>query len=348
MFIPKLIYNDGAAEGGGAATADVVDKPSESANNSEAAASAEVPKAFITEEEAKEFGFDSKEAMVNFIRKQKEVSKPDEDKQKEAELDNANFRKYAIENGLAKEADFKNFQTLSEKQDYDLVFESHLAEFKEDNPEITDPAELIQEAKADFEKTYKLNSDNAKAKERATAKIAKAATELRNPVNTVIDKAKEGYNREKEIRANLPEFEKYIHGKVKQYTPEKAIMYKVKDGEEDVNVEIELSEADRKAMAKDFANHKNYTEYAKGDKAKLETALDKKMQAWVKVNKFDEIAKKTFEVAFERGKSKGSNKGADNPFPLVKAGGNEKSTSTKSADEEIRESHNRAAGKYIK
>ncbi len=347
MFIPKLIYNDGAADGGGAAAA-VVDKPIEGENKNTDAPVTEVPKAFITEEEAKEFGFDSKEAMVNFIRKQKEVSKPDEDKQKEAELDNANFRKFAIEKGLAKEADFKNFQTLSEKQDYDLVFESHLTEFKEDNPEITDPAELAQAAKEDFEKTYKLNSDNAKAKERATAKISKAATELRNPVNTVIDKAKSEYATEKEIRANLPDFEKFIQGKVKQYTPDKAIMYKVKDGEEEISVEIDLTEADRKAMAKDFANHKNYREYAKGDKATLETALDKKMQSWVKINKFDEIAAKTFEAGLKQGKSKGSNKGADNPFPLINSGGNEKSTSTKSADEQIRESHNRAANKYIK
>ena len=76
MFIPKLIYNDGAAEGGGAATVDVVEKPAEAAVSSteNTATNPEMPKAFITEEEAKEFGFDSKEAMVSFLRKQKETN----------------------------------------------------------------------------------------------------------------------------------------------------------------------------------------------------------------------------------------------------------------------------------
>ena len=351
MFIPKLIYNDDASQGGGAANADVVVDDKNTAviddKNKEAVAT-EIPKAFISEDEAKEFGFDSPEALKQFLKKQKESNVPDEEKQKALELDNANFRKFAIEKGYAKEADFKSYQTLTEKQNYDLVFEDHLKEFKEENPEITDPKELAEAAKEDFEKTYKLNSDNAKAKEKGQAKIEKIAKELRSPVDSVITTAKEKYAEAKEITAKLPDFEKLVHAKVKQHTPDKSIIYKYKDGEEEIPIEIDLTEADRKQMAKIFANHDNYKEFATGKTKELEAALDDQMQHWVKAFKSDDIVKAAIEQGIKIGQKKGSNVGATQPFPIVAAGTNTKGASNKSADEEIRESHNAAAKGYIK
>lgn len=350
MFIPRLIFNDGAAEGGGAAaTADVIDTKNTDTNPEvKDTPVVEVPKAFISEDEAKEYGFDSPEALKQFLKKQKESNVPDEEKQKQQELDNANFRKFAIENGLAKEADFKSYQTLSEKQDYDLVFENYLQEFKEDNPDITDPAELAAAAKTDFEKSRKLDSENPKVKEKALAKIQKEATELRSPVDSVIKTAKERYAEEKDIRAKLPEFEKLVHNKVKQHTPDKTIIYKYKDGEEEIPIEIDLTEADRKQMAKIFANKDNYNEYSKGNTKELESDLDEQMQMWVKAHKADDIIKKAFEEGIKTGQKKGSNVGATNPFPIVQSGTNTKGIDNKSADDQIRESHNNAAKKYIK
>ncbi len=350
MFIPKLFYNDNASEGGGT-DAQVADKTADTTaatTENKDTPVAEIPKAFISEDEAKEFGFDSPEALKQFLKKQKESNVPDEEKQKQLELDNAEFRKFSIQKGLAKEADFKSYQTLTERQNYDLVFDEHLKEFKEENPEITDPKELAEAAKEDFEKTYKLNSENPKAKEKGQAKIDKIAKELRSPVESVITTAKEKYAEEKEIRAKLPDFQKLVEAKVKQNTPDKSIIYKYKDGEEEIPIEIDLTEADRKEMAKSFATHDNYKDYAKGKTKELEATFDEQMQQWVRAFKSDAIVKSAIEQGIKIGQKKGSNVGADNPFALIDKGTNLSGNTGKSLDDEIRESHNRAAQKYQK
>ena len=69
MFLPKLIFNDGASEGGG--NTEVVDKSTTDTTtdntSKENAAPVEIPKAFFTEEEAKSLGFDSKEELIKLL-----------------------------------------------------------------------------------------------------------------------------------------------------------------------------------------------------------------------------------------------------------------------------------------
>jgi len=335
MLYNKFFYNADENNGGG--VAEEVIQP-------EVIQEQKVEKVELSLEQMKAWGFDSQEQLEAHFTKLKEQNISEEEKQKQEALDNAELRRYAIANDLLKEDDFKTYETLSQKQAIDLVQEKHFEEFKEDNPEIEDEDTLKELAKQDFENTYKLNSESEKVRNRALAKIEKEAKELKSPVESKFVNAKEQYETAKNIAKTYPEFEKFVSDKVKQHTPDKAIVYKVKDGDTEIPVEIELTEEDRKAMAKEFAKHTTFHKFSKSaDKKELEAELDRKMQGWVKVNKAEQIYAKAVETGIGIGKAKGSTVGANNPFPLIDKGSNVSANGNKTNDEILRESHNKAA-----
>lgn len=344
IYLPKFFYDDAASEGAGGAAATVIEEGQNGGDQGgEGSKSDPVQKMEFTLEEAKGFGFDTKEQMIEHFNKIKEQNKTEEEKQKAKVLDDINFRKFSVENDILKEEDFTSRQFLTAKADRDLVFDKYLTEFKEDNPELAADPELLEKATAEFNREWKLDSDNAKVKERAIAKLAKEAKDMRSPVESKFETAKNQYELAKSVHAEYPKFEEFVTNKVKQHTPDKAVMYSVKDGEEEIKIEIDITEDDRKAMVKDFANHKNYYKFKDSSKEDFEAAIDKKMQAWVEVNKAAVVKQKIFEKAFERGQLKGSNIGAENSFALVDKGGNQQSHSDKTLDQQIRESHDRAS-----
>lgn len=343
MVNVKFFYNDGLENGGGA-DAEVITGTAAEQQPQEPQV---VEKVEFTIEQVKEWGFDSPEQLKEHFAKLKESNVSEDVKKKEQALNDIEFKRYAITNDLLKEDDFKNYESLTAKQAQDLVFEKYLADFKEDNPEIEDEAELLEAAKEDFESTYKLNSVSEKAKQRGLARIEKEAKELKTPIESSFLTAKEQFELAKTVAKTYPEFEKYVSEKVKQHTPDKAIVYKVKDGETEIPVEIELTEEDRAAMVKDFAKHTNYHKFTKGDKAAFEAELDRKMQGWVKLNKADAIYSKAIETGISIGAKKVAPIGAENPFPLINKGTNASGKDGKTLDDEIRESHNKAARRFL-
>lgn len=354
IYLPKFFYDDAANEGaGGTGTATLNEGEQEggdqganggtSNEGGDGTQSAPVQKMEFTLEEAKGFGFDTKEQMIEHFNKIKEQNKSEEEKQKQKALDDINFRKFSVENDILKEEDFTSHQLLTARADRDLVFDKYLTEFKEDNPELAADPELVEKATAEFNREYKLDSTSEKAKQRGIDKLAKEAKEMRSPVESKFETAKNQYELAKSVHAEYPKFEEFVTNKVKQHTPDKAVIYTVKDGEEEIKIEIDITEDDRKAMVKDFANHKNYYKFKDSTKEEFEASIDKKMQAWVEINKAPVIKQKIFEEAMKVGQKKGSNVGADNPFPLVDRGGNQQASSDKTLDQQIRESHNRAA-----
>ncbi len=353
IFLPRFFYDDAAAEntgGGGEATAVAGEEGTGGENANTGAENTDAPvvieqkvdKIELTLEEAKGYGFDSKEDMIAHFNKIKEQNKSEEEKNKAKILDDIEFRKFSVQNDLLKEDDFTSHQSLSAKADRDLVFDKYLTEFKEDNPELAADPELLEKANAEFNREYKLDSTSDKVKERGLSKLAKEAKEMRSPVESKFDSAKNQYELAKSVHTEYPKFEELVANKVKQHTPDKAVVFSVKDGDQDVNIEIDITEEDRKAMAKDFSTHKNFYKYKESGKD-FEANLDKKMQDWVEVHKKAEVRKQIFEKAVEIGQKKGSNIGAENPFPLVDKNGNQSASSDKTLDEQIRESHNRAA-----
>lgn len=348
LFLNNRFFYEGEAgtEGGGA-NADAVIADAEP--KLEVVADApKIEAPVITLEQMKQWGFDSPEQLQKHFDEVKKNNITEEEKIKQAQLDDAEFRKYAIANDLMKAEDFKTYETLAQKQAADLVFEKHLKEFKEDNPEITDEKELADLAKADFNSTYKLDSDSEKVKARGLAKIEKEAKELKAPVESTFTTAKEKYETFKDINTKYPAFQQKLEEKVKQHTPDKAVVFKAKDGESEINIEIELTDADRKAIAKDFSNPKTFHEFNTLPKEDFDAKMDKKIQSWVNSNKVEDIKTKTLEAGINIGKAKGSNVGAGNPFPLINKTNTGTGTNIKSLDEQIAESHNNASKNYIR
>lgn len=283
----------------------------------------EPPKPFFSEDELKEFGVTTQEEAKEMLRtlkaKEKELSKPNADKEKEAELEKVNVRKFAVEKGLMKDADFTKLDTYTAKQDRDLVYENYLGSWKEENPHLSGD-EADRQAKEDFENEYSLNSTNQKTKLRGQTRLTKEAESFRSPLQQSYNSTLEQYREEQTIAQKLPEFNKWVDGIINSNLKDK-ITITTKEGEEDIAIETELTDDQKKEIRKTFKTAKVFTQYHSANKdqiASLEKAIAKKIDGFIKINNFEAIAKKGYDVGKGIGTNKGSNKGADNPFALKK------------------------------
>lgn len=269
----------------------------------------------------KELGVESLDALKEKL-KPKPEDKPEspEEKEKRESIYQASIQKYAVENGEMKLEDFSKLESLKGKEDQNLVFENWLSGWKEENPDV-DPAEADRLAKEEFESEYKLNSENEKAKARGIAKIAKEAKEIRGPLEKAYKSAKENYDEVREGEAIFPEFNKKVTGFIKEHVPEKYTVFKVKDGEEEVPIDVDLTPAERVEILNSVGesilrNKANYDLYKKGDFKALQDLAKEKTESLIS-NKYRDTAAQKIAIEFlSRGTKKGSTTGSKNPFPL--------------------------------
>lgn len=316
LIFPRLFYDNDGGEGGSNAGG-------EGASNTEVVIPEDIQRE-LSELRA------YKESILN-----KEPEKTPEQVAKEAELEKVNFRKYAVENDLMKDDDFNSFDTISKRKDHDLVFERFSKEQQEDNPEITD-----DEIKEAFETEYKLNSENEKAKARGMARLQKEASEIKNPYETAYKSAKTRYDEDRSIEAQVPAYKKFVDDLIKESAPDKLTLFKAKDGEEEISIDVDLTKEDRDELAKTFINPKTFRSFLDG-KEKLgdvKATLAKKINGFLKQKYFDTALSSSFEKGMGRGTLKGSSVGANNPFALVKNTGQDHGHA-KEAMAEVRESH---------
>ena len=304
VFKSNFIFDDGAAEGAGG-TAEIVDN-----NQQQEPIVEQVQAPTLPEDIAKELEELRAWKQANY----KEPEKAAEVIAKEQEQDKAEFIKYGVENDLFKIDELTQYESIKVKADADLVFESFLKEFKEENSEIVDEEALSEAAKAEFDATYKISSTNEKAKERGLAKLAKEAKEIRSPFESKVTTAQNSYTEEKNIRAKMPSFEKFIDSQIDKNVPEK-VSFKIKKGEEELPIEVTLTKEDKEAIAKTFKTPKTFLQYNKSPE-ETATTLDRKIQGWIKEHKFEEALSKAAETGEGLGIQKGSNAGADAPFAL--------------------------------
>lgn len=317
IFKTNFFYNDGATEGAGGATEQTTDTTTVEVDNTDAAAQlevkqeapAEVPADVLKElEELRAF----KQANT------KEPERTPEQIAKDEQKDKADFIKFSVENDLMNIDDLTKYESLAVKADADLVFESFLEDFKEENPDIEDPTELAEAAKTEFNFTYKLSSENEKVKAKGLAKLAKEAKEIRSPYETKVTTAKTSYAEQKQIRENMPKFDKFVQSVLDKSVPEKLI-FKAKDGEEEIPVSVELTKEDKKEIAELFSNAKTYQKFIKSPE-EAETYLQKKVESYIKSKKADIAVEEAVKIGKGIGVKAGSNAGADNPFPLIENG----------------------------
>lgn len=246
-----------------------------------------------------------------------------EEKEKRENLYTVEMQKYAVENGLMKPDDFTKLEALKGKEDRNLVFESWLPSWKEENPDV-DPAVAEQQAKEDFEAEYRLDSKNEKTKNRGLSKIAKEAKEIRGPLESSFTSLKQEFDEDRTVKADMPDFNKKMTGFIQESIPEKVKLFETKDGEEMVPVEIELTADQRKEVyqkvAKKILNSSTYQLYKKGDMKPLQDLARQEAEATIWADQREAGLKKIAETFLKRGDENGYKRGvigAKNPFPLV-------------------------------
>lgn len=312
-LIPRLIFNDGAAgeQGGGAPDTTATDQGSGAAQTAESIAALSI-------DELKGYGFDSKEALLNHLNQHKANNVSDEEKAKAAGIEKAELMRFSVENDIMKPEDFTKYESLSQKEDRDLVFERYAAEAKEENPDISD--EDLKEA---FESEYKLNSDNEKTKQRGLSKIEKEAKEIRSPLENQYTSAKEKFADDRKVRQTVPQHNQFMDGVLKENIPDKFVV-KIKDGETEVPVEVEITDEIRKKAAEKFKTTKTFYDYlkAEGKTDDLKKSLSQKIQTFLIRETHAAVTAKVAETFKEIGTKAGSNIGAEQPFAVVKGGKN--------------------------
>lgn len=236
---------------------------------------------------------------------------------KEAELDKANMRLYSVENDLMKDEDFNKFESLKGKKDTDLVFEDFKSQWEKDNPN-QDPETKDAELKAAFDAQYHIDSSNKTLKERGQRLIAQEAAAMRNPLEASYQKAKSGYDENKMIKAELPGFNQFVDDIIKETAAK--IVVKTKDGDEEVDIDVDLTEDQRKEIDKTFKNPKTFASYVnnKDKRAEVKAAIAKKISGFIRANNFDRVAQRGYEIGKGKGVASGSTTGADNSFGAVK------------------------------
>lgn len=311
ILFPRFIYEDGTDAEGAGGNGDGDNKGGEGG----AAAPAGIT---MSEADVKELA-DLRAFRASIA--EKEPDKTPEEIAKLADKEKGEFIKYSSDEGLMKVDEFHAYENLKVKADRDLVFENWLTNWKEENPDV-EADEIDARAKADFDEEYKLTSSNDKTRARGEARLAREAAEVRKPLQTTYEKAQGAFKELQSIRQTYPKYEKFMDDLIKETVPEQ-IVFKTKEGEEDITIDdVKLTEEDKKEIAKQFKNDKNFFSFTK-NADKLDTvkaAIAKKIDGYLKVKYFDKVNEAVYIAAKGIGVKKGSNVGAEAPFAIVRGG----------------------------
>lgn len=248
----------------------------------------------------------------------KTPDKTAEQLQQEAEVDQANFRVYSVENKLMKNEDFGAYEATKSKNDSDIVFDDFSKQFKEDHPEIDEDV-LDAKAKEAFENQYHINSQDKTLKTKGEKLLKRDAAELRSPVETSYNTAKERYEEHKTIQGKHPEYVKFFNDISKETLPDKIVLFKGKEGDDEVPIEVDITEDDKKAVEdKFFKNAKTFQKFISGKSEEVKIELVKKINSFIRERKMEEGFSKAWDKAHGIGVGKGSEVGAGQPFAVVK------------------------------
>lgn len=284
-----------------------------------------------------EHKFETVEQLREHLAKKDEKVKSPEEEKREKEVYEANLVSYAVQNNLLSLDDATKYNTIKGKSDEDLVFESFVSEFEDEIKEKilaekkeigdetpVDDSEVMKRLNEDFEKEYPTTSENEKAKQRAINKLAKAAKELRAPIESSYTAAKKMFDEELGVKQNYPGYKKAMDSIVESAIPKSYSFFKDKDGDDEIEVEVEISDEDRKeimkSVSKKVENPSTYSLHKDGKTSDISNLVKREadLLLW---ERYSEAGKKKIAERFvEIGKKKGSDIGAKNSFELNQAG----------------------------
>ncbi len=329
IFIRKFFDDAAGGNSGGSPDATATADAKQTVTDPNAAAPpANLPQPVFTIEELKSLGVNSKEDAIAILNKVREDGKPDEEKKRQAAIEKADFLKYAAVRNYAND-DFNKYESLTAKADRDLIFEKYAAEEKADNPDLTD-----SELKEAFESEYKLDSENEKVKAKGEARLKREAAEIRKPAENAWSTAQTNYKEELSALEKQKEFKALVKDTFKSNVPEK-YTFKVKNGEEEVDVELDVTPELRKDIEKAFDSEKSFAKYLTYDGKEKEfvEAFKANVQSFIESKLAKAGVQKGVELGIKLGTKKGSNAGADNPFALQNNSSGNKDTKVVSLEE---------------
>lgn len=276
-------------------------------------------KVAIPIEQLKEWGFESLEQMAGHFASQKQPAPTPEEIERQQQLRNANFIKFAVEENLLKTDDIQKFKEISAKPDQDLVFADFVSQWVEENPDadVQEDAAIIRQA---FETQYHLNSENPVLKKRGEKLLAKEAELLRSPIVEQYKTAESRFNDYETVRGIAPKYNEFIDEQIKKIAPDKLVVFKKKIGDSEVDVDFELTQDDRDEIARLFKNPKTFAAFKDGKTDELVQSLTKKVSGYIKQKHETQILENVWNKAQEVGKTQAPYVGAKAPFPIVPTG----------------------------
>jgi len=278
----------------------------------------------------KEHGLSSVEELDQFLKKAKEPAKTPEQIQKEQEVYNSGLVDFAVKNDLLKLDDVVTLESMKKKSDEDLVFDQFAKDIKDEileDPEITDDSteeEILGKIKDAFEKEYPLNSQNEKVKQRAEAKLAKAAKEIREPFERSFTNAKSRYDDEISVRNEYPKYQSAMQKLITDTVPGKIDFFSDKDGDQDILADIPLSDDDKKNIMdqlreKIVNNPETFILHKSGKVDQIRQNIKDQLDLIIYRNYAETGKKKIAETYMSLGIKKGSDTGASNSFATNQA-----------------------------
>jgi hypothetical protein len=284
----------------------------------------------------KETKFESLDALKAHLTKKDEKQKSPEELKREEDVYRANLNNYAVENQLMSNDDIVKLEVIKGKADKDIVFESFSSEVKDEivadlekqrkvagiTDELT-PAEIAEAIDEAFEKEYPLNSDNDKAKKRAENKLAKAAKEMRGPLESSFTEAKTRYDSDREVKAVYPVYVERLNKLLGESVSEKLTLYTEKDGDADVAASIDLTPEERKSVIekafKKTSTPEMFKLFQEKKFDKMAEILKEETDGIIWKDYRSRALAKVAEVFTKHGTGKGSDTGAKQSFETNQA-----------------------------
>lgn len=294
----------------------------------------------------KETNFESLDALKEFLKKKDEVQDTPEQLKKKQQIYEADLAAYAVKNDLLNMEDIQRLNSIKAMTDEDLVFKDFaetvkdeiLEEMSEEDAE--DESKILAAIKDKFENEFPVNSKVDKVRERAEAKLKRAAQEIRNPLESSFKTAKTRFDDEMAVRQHYPTYQANMKEVTEKLIPEKFNYYTGKEGDEEVVADVEITADDKKYLIEQltkkiidkpetFVLHKN------GKSEDIKAALQEQLDILM-LKRFSDAGKVKLAERYKSiGLKQGSDTGAKNSFANQSGAGNEKVVDTRTEQQKV-------------
>lgn len=331
MYFRKFFDNEGVGDGGGVvdAPAEVVppvDDPPPPPEN------VNIPLSVL-----KEWGFDSVEQATEHFAKAKSPEPTEEEKKKAQEIENADFRAYAIKGGLMKEDDFKLYDKVTGTTDRDLVFENFFQDFKEANTEIEED-EMEEAAQEAFDAEYRTASEK---------RIKREADMIRRDSIKAFNDAKEDYKDNVAWEGGKNKWTAFVAKTIEAALPgEDLKFFAGKDGDNEINIAIKLTKEEKAEIAKQVLTPKRYAQFLEGKEDEVAKTITQRVVSAAQQKYLPKAIEMSIQEGIKIGKTRGSFVGSTNPFPIASRAVETQQVEASVGDalKEIRESYKNTKG----